>query len=187
MRKPSAANAAAGTAGSAGRESQLVRSHGGDSAHEGGIGIRGVVLAWHGRSGGVAIMGAAEKRTREEGKVDTEDSAAKRLLLTVTRTPVTQLVERITLLYNHVYPSCFVILVLFGLIRLSHSFALSIFVVSHLIHRRTCASCHRLKLVRAVLAPIRTVVGILSRDKTSSFQSGVTRNAPNQLQKVGKK
>ncbi|KAI9437661.1 hypothetical protein H4582DRAFT_2057992 [Lactarius indigo] len=120
MRKPSAANAAAGTAGSARGESQLVRSHGGDSAHEGDIGIRGVVLAWHGRSGGVAIMGAAEKRTWEEGKVDTEDSAAKRLLLTVTRT----------------------------------------------------ACC-----------PGPQFVGILSRDKTSSFQSGGTRNAPNQLQK----
>jgi len=85
MRKPSVPGAAAGGA------SLPARGRGRGAVRGGNIGIRGAAAPSAGRgagvpasgaaasAGGVAIMGAAAKRTREEGEVATEDSLAKRL------------------------------------------------------------------------------------------------------------
>ena len=79
-RKPSVPGATA---------SQPARGRGRGAVRGGGsIGIRGAAAPSAGRgagvpasgtASGVAIMGAAAKRTREEGEVATEDSLAKRL------------------------------------------------------------------------------------------------------------
>lgn len=118
-RKPSVPGAAAGGA------TQLpARGRGRGTARGGSIGIRGAAAPSAGRgagvpapgaaggAGGVAIMGAAAKRTREEGEVATEDSLAKRLKPAVsaaaaTTTPADAATggKPITLQRNRVQPS----------------------------------------------------------------------------------
>ncbi|KAI9435095.1 hypothetical protein H4582DRAFT_2080017 [Lactarius indigo] len=86
-RKPSVP----GTSAAAGGATQSSRGRGRGAPRGGNIGIRGAAAPSAGRGAGVptsgaagapagvAIMGAAAKRTREEGEVTTEDSLAKRL------------------------------------------------------------------------------------------------------------
>jgi nucleoprotein TPR len=101
VRKPSVANTAAGNAAAATGQPARGRGRG---ATRGSIGIRGAAAPGTGRgtgapqssagtggTAGVAIMGAAAKRTREEGDASTEDSLSKRLkpALTATATATT--------------------------------------------------------------------------------------------------
>ncbi|KAH9169938.1 hypothetical protein EDB89DRAFT_1980725 [Lactarius sanguifluus] len=91
-RKPSVPGAtASSTSAAAAGAGQPLRGRGRGVPRGGNIGIRGAAAPSTGRgagvpasntagaAGGVAIMGAAAKRTREEGEVATEDSLAKRL------------------------------------------------------------------------------------------------------------
>jgi len=104
-RKPSVANVAAGRpagAAAATAAGQPARGRGRGTVR-GHIGIRGAAAPGVGRgtgappqgpasgapAGGVAIMGAASKRTREEGEASTEDSLSKRLKPAAAITPTT--------------------------------------------------------------------------------------------------